>query len=413
MESSRHMPRVLRFPVVRYTLVLVFSFFFVIQNGITAQAQQPFGDFALISPRNTGGMSLYLRRNDEVGLPWMSPGIFSLGSGIANAVSLIQSNFGTPGIGNFEVVARIGDRLAHFWREDRPPFAWHGPLFFGSGVSSSPALIQSRHGIKGHFDLVVPAAGAGLRYYWRDNDKPEVPWNGPFDFASDIGRVDAVTLIQSNFGTPGIGNFEVVARIGDRLAHFWREDRPPFAWHGPLFFGSGVSGNPALIQSRHGIKGHFDLVVPAAGAGLRYYWRDNDKPEVPWNGPFDFASDIGRVDAVTLIQSNFGTPGIGNFEVVARISDRLAHFWREDTSPFAWHGPFFMTLASGVSETPTLIQTLVPGGLPTAGIPRQHSSSEVHRGRCEVHVEGGWLDGFVRVFTTVGTRWALYLGSRE
>ena len=34
------------------------------------------------------------------------------------------------------------------------------------------------------------------------------------------GHIDAISLIQSNFGTPG--NLEVVARIGDQLSFYFR-----------------------------------------------------------------------------------------------------------------------------------------------------------------------------------------------
>ncbi len=40
----------------------------------------------------------------------------------------------------------------------------------------------------------------------------------PNRFGANVGAVDAVSLIESNYG-----NLEIVARIGDRLAHFWRD----------------------------------------------------------------------------------------------------------------------------------------------------------------------------------------------
>jgi hypothetical protein len=39
----------------------------------------------------------------------------------------------------------------------------------------------------------------------------------PVGFGQELGRVEAVTLIQSNYGSPG--NLELVARAGDGL-HF-------------------------------------------------------------------------------------------------------------------------------------------------------------------------------------------------
>ena len=78
-----------------------------------------------------------------------------------------------------------------------------------------------------------------------------------------------------------------------------------------------LRGNPVLIQSRFGTQGNFELVVPQANGGLAFYWRNNDDPALPWNGPFPFGQNAGQVDAVSLIQSNFDSPG--NLEVIARV----------------------------------------------------------------------------------------------
>jgi hypothetical protein len=200
----------------------------------------------------------------------------------------------------------------------------------------NPALVQSRFGSKGNFELVLPASASGVEHYWRNNDATGLPWRHGGTFAAGH-RVEALALIQGNFGSPG--NLEVVARIGDRLAHFWRDSGPRYAWNGPFFFASGVSGNPALVQSRFGRQGNFEVVVPLASGGLAHYWRNNDAGNV-WSGPAPFATSLGRIDAVTLIQSNFGVPG--NLEVVARAGEQLAHYWRDSGPRFAWSGPTFI-----------------------------------------------------------------------
>jgi hypothetical protein len=50
--------------------------------------------------------------------------------------------------------------------------------------------------------------------------------------SSQTDRIDAVTMIESNFGSPG--NLEGVARIGDKLAYFLRDSGPSFSWTGPF-----------------------------------------------------------------------------------------------------------------------------------------------------------------------------------
>jgi hypothetical protein len=106
-------------------------------------------------------------------------------------------------------------------------------------TTNSGFLIQSYFGIRGNFELVVPRATGGLASYWRNNDDvPNLPWSQPAVFGESLGTVDAVSLIQSNFGNPG--NLEVIARVGNRLVSFWRDSGPSFAWGGPFEVATGV-----------------------------------------------------------------------------------------------------------------------------------------------------------------------------
>jgi hypothetical protein len=102
-------------------------------------------------------------------------------------------------------------------------------------------------------------------------------------------------------------------------------------------------GNPVLVQSRFGTKGNFELVGPAAAGGLLFSWRNNDDPSLPWAPVLPFGVGAGTVDAVSMIQSNFGSPG--NLELIARVSDQLQFYWRDSGPAFRWNGPFpIMTL---------------------------------------------------------------------
>jgi len=80
--------------------------------------------------------------------------------------------------------------------------------------------------------LVYPAVGGGVAFMWRNNDDPAMPWSGPWVFGQGLGHVDAVTMIQSNYGDPG--NLELIARVGDALQFFWRDSGPAFTWNGPF-----------------------------------------------------------------------------------------------------------------------------------------------------------------------------------
>jgi len=235
--------------------------------------------------------------------------------------------------------------------------------------ANSGFLIQSRFGAVGNFQLVTPSALGGLSHHWRDNDSPAFPWHGPDDFGS--GYTDGASLIQSSLGA-GPGNLEVVATEGDRLVHYWREDQPPYRWFGPVYFGTGVRGNPALIQDSFGAVGNYDVVVPSVDGGLAHFWRDNDAQGFPWIGPTIFAVELGEVGGVALIQSNFGNPG--NLEAVARVGDRLFHMWRDSGPAFNWSAPVPIPLAG-----------LPPGAKPV-GVPALIQSSNGTAGNFELVV---------------------------
>lgn len=298
----------------------------LIQSDYYAQ-----GNFEVVVPEPTGGIRHYWRNNDDPAQPWIAQALFGTADRV-EAVSLIQGNLGR----NFEVVARIGDKLAHYWRDNNDPAqTWHGPVFFATGVAGTPSLIQSSYYSTGNFEVVVPLAAGGFAHYWRDNDAAVPVWHAQAIAGASEGFIHDLSLIQSNYGAAGFpGNFEVVARIGDRLAHFWRDNSDPAqTWHGPVYFATGVSGTPALLQSRFGARGDFEVVAPLAAGGMAHYRRDNDNVAQPWLGPVPFGA--GSVRAVSLIQSNYGD----NFEVVAQLCDRLVHYWRDSTAAQVWHGP--------------------------------------------------------------------------
>ena len=302
------------------------------------------GNFELVVPLAKGGLACYSRQNDLEGFPWDGPVIFGTEEGRMEGSSLIMSNFGFSG--NLEVVAvdSGGRNLLHFWRDSGPSYDWHGPIRISEKslvqtFSGSPAMIKSNFGRRGNFDVVVPRDKGGFYHYWRDNDDPALTWNGPFKFATDKGRFDEVTLIQSNFGDPG--NLEMVARYGDKLAFFWRDFDQDSKWNGPEIIARGVAGTPSMIQSTFGSKGNFELVVPLESGGLAYYWRDNDDGHLRWMGPLMFGMRMGLVESVALIQSNFGDPG--HLEMAALTEGQLALFWRDSGPDFRWNGPQYLT----------------------------------------------------------------------
>jgi len=332
------------------------------------------GNFELVVPIG-GRLAHYRRENDVPTLPWrltawlpeMATAIPGLRP-VPTSVSLIQSNLGASG--NLELVASLrqprGGNLLAFWYFDAREKRWHGPNNMIADEQASieatgnPALIQSRFGRQGNFELVVPQ-GDRLVHYWRDNDRPERPWHRGAALSGFGAGIPAlkpvpvgVSIFQSNLG--GAGNLEVLARFhgqsGDFLASYYL-DNVTKDWHGPFPVtvggGSiaGVTGAPAAIQSNLGRQGNFEVLVPQ-GDRLHHYWRDNDQPDRPWR----YASALrgfgsGEVPAlqpipiaVSMFQSNFGRPG--NLEVIVRFrrgSSDFLGFYFFDASGRSWHGP--------------------------------------------------------------------------
>jgi hypothetical protein len=103
----------------------------------------------------------------------------------------------------------------------------------------------------------------------------------------------------------------------------------------------GAAGTPAMIQSTFGRKDIFELVVPMTSGGLAHYRRNNDDEQLPWMGPLMFGLNMGAIESMTLIQSNFGEQG--HLELAALADGQLALFWRASGPDFRWNGPLYLT----------------------------------------------------------------------
>ncbi len=283
------------------------------------------GNFELVVPSSFAGVTHLWRDNDAPGLPWREPFQIAQASGPIDALSMIQSRLATPGA--LEAIARIGQSLVSFWRDGGSSLRWHEPTHLMDGVAGTPSLIHSRLGRLGTFELLVPARDVGLLYLSRDNDVAGYPWSRPVLAAANLGRVDAVSLIQGNFGA---GNLEAVALAGGRLVHLYRGEDG--LWRTSVVFAEGVVGNPVLVQSQFGRLGNFEVVAPSAAGGLIHFWRNNDAYGFPWSPPRPFGTELGHVDAVTMIQSSFDR----HLEVVARVGDRLYAMARMSSGTFDW-----------------------------------------------------------------------------
>jgi hypothetical protein len=324
----------------------------------------------------------FWRNNDDPNYGWNRGATFEFGPQSAGkqvkpaespvGVALLQSNIKYDGFhGNFEVVARMRkdldldgseDYLAFFgYDTGRKRWTQPQPILLNrqriAGVTGTPAMIQGSYGGVGNYEMLVPQ-GSKLVHYWRNNDDQNFGWNrgATFDFASHSAGNQGtsgesplgVTLLQSNIKYDGVhGNFEVVVRMhkdrdaddrGDYLS-FFGFDTGKRQWTSPqlvLVNGqpiTGVTGDPAMIQSNYGGAGNYEMLVPE-GSKLVHYWRNNDDQNYGWNrgATFDFASHsagnqgtLGESPlSVALLQSNIKYDDFhGNFEVVVRLHKDL------------------------------------------------------------------------------------------
>ncbi len=269
------------------------------------------GNFEVIVPHSASGLLHFWRSNDKSDSEWVFQRHFARGDRLQHyrALSFIHSNFGN----NFDLVAVLGNTLLHTYRDSE--YQWRRFVDVGLGVSGSPALIQSRFGQRGNFEVVAPSTGNGLRHFYRDNDALSRRWSEADSFAADEGHFSAAALIQSNYGV----QLEVVATVGTRLLHYRRDASR--VWHGPAVVAEGVCGTPGFIQSRRGTRGNFEVVVPSCDGGLCHFYRDNDATTPMWHHADHFAACHGVFDAASLIESSFGA----RMELVAVAGNLLFH----------------------------------------------------------------------------------------
>ncbi|WP_416670615.1 galactose oxidase-like domain-containing protein [Egbenema bharatensis] len=330
--------------------------------------QSDYGDFSnnfeVVFPSRVSGLAQVYRDNAQSQFPWFGPlppeyaftcspqgqtsknlhGSF-FGSGDASDVGLIQSNFKDFGSknGHLELIVRHGDRLALYWRASNVPLLWTGPLYIPSSEPhrGNPAMVQSTFGTLGNFEVVVPHGQSGLIHYVRFNDNPDVPWSGANRFAEELGQVDAVALLQSDYLDAGEtdGHLEVIARSGTKLFSLWRSSQPPYKWTllpqsitDGLAVPLAVTGVPGFIQTS---DRDFHLVVPLQNGGMAHLRRQNNL-DASWVLESQFGGSFGAVSAVSLLQNKSSTTGLDLLARVAKPESRFEHFYAS-TEDLTWN----------------------------------------------------------------------------
>jgi len=291
----------------------------------------PPGNFEMVvAPVPLEGCSHYWRDNGASGTPWNGPSPVQLNGGWMSP-SLILSTWG-----NLEVAANnAGIGLDHFYRN---PLGWQGPFrvwsvdmetgelpgTFGIGA---PALIQSRFGAPGNFEILAPyhaRSGHGIRHFWRGPDPNS--WQHGAHFATPH-NFSGLAFLHSTY----FENFEIVATdVSGQLWFIWGLNSD---WSEPGLIGRG-RGRPGFIQGPFGSRGNFEVVVAWPDGGLAHYWRDNNIPGQAWSASIQFGERV-PYDAVSLFHSSYG-----NLEVAAQRANYIDFYFRDPPPSFHWHGPY-------------------------------------------------------------------------
>ncbi|MGA9691319.1 MAG: DUF4185 domain-containing protein [Pseudonocardiaceae bacterium] len=281
-------------------------------------------------------------------------------------VSLIQSDFGrSRGHGNFEAVIVEGQQLWYWSRDNNDAkIPWiRGQRVTGDqdNVAGPGCIIQSTAstGQHGNFEVVVPLRQATgvveLRHFYRDNNDTHLPWIRGQRVTGDQDNVAGPgCIIQSTASTGQHGNFEVVVPLWQdgavELCHFYRDNRDAhlpsplrqrltMTVHIPWMRGQRVTGDQdtvagpgCIIQSAvsTGQHGRLEVVVPLhlndGSIELRHFFQDHSDIPGRWTRAQFITQSCAGFGGI--IQSSFGSPGLGNFEVlVDECRGAVVHYW--------------------------------------------------------------------------------------
>ena len=240
---------------------------------------------------------------------------------------LIESGDGAMHM-NFELIAKVGDGVRHYWRDNGGDGAWHQAESLANDVATTPAHTGTTY--NRNFEFIYQTTSNRLHHWFFDQSGGT--WNdggvfGPPDAAGAVG------FVQSTYGAPG--NFEVVVRTQDgRLAHWWRIDGPPWTWQESARFGSGIAHSGATLVQRR--DNGLDVVAVRTDGQMQRFNRD-DAHGFVWSAAETFGSGVSSPPI--MIEGAFGESDEtvqGNYELVVAVGGAVQHWWRANTGDQAW-----------------------------------------------------------------------------
>ena len=232
---------------------------------------------------------------------------------------------------NFEMLSANGGPIKYWWRDNAAPsLPWAQAKVFGNDARHCPAFTGTTY--NRNFELIYWSTAGRLHHWWFDQNAQTWCDGGLF------GPTDAAGVpgfIQGNYGAPG--NFEVVVRTsGGQLVHWWRDNGGATGWHESVRFGSNIAqSGPALVQSHYGTMGNFELVAVRNDGQMQHWWRDNDHGG-GWNQGVTFGAGVNSPPC--MIEGSYGQSDelhAGNFELCVAVNGQVQHWWRDNQAN--WH----------------------------------------------------------------------------
>lgn len=218
--------------------------------------------------RTTGGR-LHHWWTGGGGGSWNDGGVFGP-TGCTGVPGFVQGDYNAPG--NFEVVVSVGSRMQHVWRDGG---GWHnGPLFGADIARSGATLIQGDYGTPhGNLECVAVRTDGRMQHFWRS--EPTFTWNIGAIFGSGINS--SPVMIQGQYGMRSEagphGNFELCVAVGGRVQHWWRNNSGDGAWRNSATFGHDVAAVTGLCEGSWGMN--LEVIVLRTDNKLQHYWRDS------------------------------------------------------------------------------------------------------------------------------------------
>lgn len=313
------------------------------------------GNFELVTTNPAAGHRGFthrFRNNDDAALPWVFAGQFFRADHVVRH-PMLHFDRRTR---TLHLVAAMqfpggAQALGYVVRGDGPTWTWALPEALpGTDARDlgGPAVLLPRSG--GGLDVFAPRTDAGLRRLslelggWRDRGVT----------LATLGRIDAVAGVHASLGA-----IELIVRRGTRLEHVRLPDASSAGWSAPVRIADGAIGRAAVIQSRFGARGNLELVFADTAGGLSFAFCDSST--LRWSDPVRVLASVGVVGgsdpdetSVGLVQSNFGTPGRGNLEVVLQRGGACWFTWRQDAPPWRWAPP--VRIAEAVVDGPAVLR---------------------------------------------------------